>query len=281
MPVNPDLKRLVRSRMAETGERYTTARAAIVGDDVPPVEPPVPASVLRLVDGLDDTTFDPDRRVARLNLALAQLEALSPDDVRAAALLALSDERWRVRRGGARLLDDIALTPATIAALERAMDDPHPKVRRAAIHTLGCAHCKPDGCVVLSPQQVTERALADPNREVRRGAVHALGWKHNEQWAIDLLARVATEDPSEEVRTIAAGALRSWRQRWESDEARRQLPPDLVAKTERHPGRWVAIADGRIVAIDGPRALTRAVRAGADRYWVAPPDLERVTVPSL
>lgn len=37
MPKNKDLKRLVRARMAKTGESYTAARAHIVGQSLPPL----------------------------------------------------------------------------------------------------------------------------------------------------------------------------------------------------------------------------------------------------
>ena len=53
------------------------------------------------------------------------------------------------------------------------------------------------------------------------------------------------------------------------------LPPDLVAKTERHRGKWVAIAGGRIVDAGGHSiAMERTARKhglnDVRTYWVAP-----------
>jgi hypothetical protein len=53
----------------------------------------------------------------------------------------------------------------------------------------------------------------------------------------------------------------------------RSAPPaELRAKTERHPGRWVEIAGGRIVGVDDPRAFRAARRKQPDMviYGVAP-----------
>ena len=93
------------------------------------------------------------------------------------------------------------------------------------------------------------------------------------QWAIDLVAGVAASDKSAKLRDGAADCLRQLRDQWASDDMRRELDPELVRKTERHPGRWVAIRDGRIVGVD-------QVPAGARSYWVAPPGAARPRLPS-
>lgn len=51
------------------------------------------------------------------------------------------------RLDAARLLDDVAATPEIDRALLEAARDQDAKVRRAAMHSLSCAHCKPDGCL--------------------------------------------------------------------------------------------------------------------------------------
>ncbi|HKF16876.1 MAG TPA: hypothetical protein VKF14_06775 [Candidatus Dormibacteraeota bacterium] len=53
-----------------------------------------------------------------------------------------------------------------------------------------------------------------------------------------------------------------------------QLPPEVRAKPERHRGKWVAIAAGRIVAVVDPRAIRHARRTQPDTmiYWVAARD---------
>jgi hypothetical protein len=70
---------------------------------------------------------------------------------------------------------------------------------------------------------------------------------------------------------VAAKSLADLEARLRSDERRRLLPPELRAKTERHRGRWVAVAGGRIVGVDDPRAFRHARRTWPDTavYWVA------------
>ena len=80
-----------------------------------------------------------------------------------------------MRLSCALLLDDISLTGETIAALQRCLEDPHPNVRKAALHAVTCEHCKPDGCV-LYVRPVYERMARDPDRLVRKSVISSLGW---------------------------------------------------------------------------------------------------------
>ena len=131
--------------------------------------------------------------------------------------------------------------------------DPDPRVRAAALHTLACAHCKPDG-VCLDPRAIAERAAGDPSAKVRRGVAMGLSWNraHSDTWAVELATRFL-EDPSAEIRRYAEAALERIARQRRTDDERRTLPDDLRRKTERHPGKWVAVEDGRIVAVDpGP-----------------------------
>lgn len=257
MPRDRDFKRVVRRRMAATGERYTTARAAL--------EPGTRGSP-RHLDGLV-------RELSRAQdapSAYAALRALPARRLRPLARAGLDDPDWRVRRSCARLLDDLALTPASTAALERCLDDPHPLVRRAALHTLSCKHCKPDGCT-LDVRPIFERMASDPNRRVRSAVLHPLTWAYDqESWAPELLRRFAERDPSAQLRGVARDFLAVLERRSVSDQRRRQLPPELRAKTERHYGKWVAVSGGAIVAVGDPRAIRHAVRTWPDTvlYWV-------------
>ena len=258
MPQDKDFKRIVRRRMACTGEPYTAARAA----HDPEASRPRP-EVSRWLQELADT--------ARAQAAFDALKALPAARLGPVALWGLDHPSWRVRRGCCRLLDDLSLTPESIAALERRLDDAHPFVRRAAAHTLSCKHCKPDGCA-LAVRPLIERMAVDPNRRVRSGVLHALSWAHiHEPWTPDLLHRFAEHDPSARLRELARRFIAEHEARERSNELRLQLPPELRAKTERHRGRWVAIAGGRIVAVDCPRAFRHAVRTYPDTklYWVA------------
>jgi hypothetical protein len=193
------------------------------------------------------------------------------DWLRPAALSRLDHPDWRVRRGCCRLLDDLSLTPESTLALEKRLTDPHPLVRRAAFHTLSCRHCKPDGCA-LDVGPLFERMASDPSRRVRSAALHPLTYAHtDEPWTPALLRRFAERDPSAQLRKVAGDFLAVLERRKRSNELRLQLPPELRARTERHPGKWVAIAGGRIVAVDDPRQTRSALRTHPDTvlYWVA------------
>jgi HEAT repeat protein len=268
MAIEKDFKRLVRQRAAETGERYTEARAALRAE-APPVSPQArrPSTVEQWVELLDD--------VEQAHGAFAQLKALAPEQLRPLALAGLTHESWRVRRRCARLLDDLAFTDESLAALEACLDDPHPKVRGAAMHTLSCAHCKPDGCA-LDRRAIFERMRTDPSAKVRSRIVNPLSWQLLEPWSIDLLERIVAEDPSPQLRASAARALANHEANQASNDAHKALPEELRRKTERHRGKWVAIAKARIIGIgEFEGALRRIIRGHghegrAATYWVGP-----------
>jgi hypothetical protein len=254
MPKDQDTKRLIRQRMEKTGERYTTARA----------------EVLRTFAARDDQRIeewlvglaDPERT----DSSFRALEALPPEERLAVALRGASSDSWRVRRRSCQLLDDLSLTTQTQEALERCATDPHPRVRQAALHSLGCETCKPDGCA-LDMADVYRRALRDPSAAVRKGVVGVLGWKFTADWAKAMLEDVAADDPSAKLRALAAAGLAGMAQRRDADARRRALPPDLLTKTERHPGRWIAVRDGRIVAAGKGVAPGRPSHRGDDLYF--------------
>jgi hypothetical protein len=205
--------------------------------------------------------------------AFQALRDLRDSMLRPAALSGMQDPNWRIRRTCCRLLDDLALTPESTAALERRLDDPHPLARRAALHTLSCKHCKPDGCA-LDVRPLLERMAADSSRLVRRGIVLGLGWAHDpdlEPWVPDLVRRFAESDPSAQLREIARNILAQQEVKRRSNRERLRLPPELRARTERHRGEWVAIAGGRIVGVGDPRAFRHARRTWPDTtlYWVS------------
>jgi hypothetical protein len=267
MPKDQDFKRLVRARMQDTGERYTEARTALAaqreaGDLV------VSDRTRSLLGQLADVEL---AAVSRGHLA-----RLPEPERRAAAIEGLAHSSWRVRRTCAQLLDKVDITPESVAALTHALDDEHPQVRRKAVHTLTCEHCKPNGCAV-DVRPTFERAIRDPSSLVRSMVVQGCTLHFFDgQWAIGLVAAVATSDKSQQLRESAADAIRWVRKRWDSDDRRRELEPDLVRKTERHPGRWIVIRDGRVVAVGRDQ---RELRAGGRAYWVAPPGTVRPQIP--
>jgi hypothetical protein len=247
MPVDKDLKRLVRARMAATQERYTTARAALV----PAVPAPVPVDPIDL-RALVAKLADP----ATAGPAAATLKAQVPDRLVPALIAGLTSPEWRVRRSCCRLLDDVDFTPDSLAALQRALDDPEPRVRRSALHTLSCRHCKPSGCA-LEVQPLFERMARDPSRRVRGAVLNPLGWQRHGPWAEQLVVYMAANDPSEQLRDHARGILARRAFERTADGERRRLPERLRRKTERHPFRWVALDGERLVAGSWPWAIAR------------------------
>lgn len=272
MPKDHDFKRLVRARMVGTGERYTSARAALVAHREPG-EPAVSDRARSLLGQLADSGL---AAAARGHLA-----RLPEPERRAAAIEGLRHQDWRVRRTCAWLLDPVDLTPASVAALTRALDDEHPQVRRKAVHTLGCENCKPNGCAV-DVRPLFERAIGDDSVLVRSMVIHVVTLHfYHHQWAVDLVARVAASDKSAKQREWAVGFIAWLGRHWDADDRRRELPPDVIARTERHPGQWVVVRDGRVVTTPGKagRIFQRELDAGGHAYWVAPPGTARPRLP--
>jgi HEAT repeat protein len=266
MPKDHDFKRLVRARMDDTGERYTQARAALAG--VRSAAGPLVSDRTRSILGqlTDSELAESGRRY---------LERLPEPERRAAAIEGLRHQDWRVRRTAALLLDRVDLTAESVAALTCALDDEHPQVRRKAVHSLSCEQCKPNSCAV-DVRSLFERVIRDRSRLVRSMVLHVCTLHYfNHQWAVDLVAHAAAADPSAKLRASAEAEIRHLRERWESDDRRRELPPDLVRKTGRHGGQWVIIRGGRIAAVGYGREL----EAGAARYWVAPAEAKRPRIP--
>lgn len=239
MPVDKDLKRLVRARMAATNENYTTARAALV------------PSVTRIDLGTLVTQLaDP----ATAGPAAGTLKTQPSERLVPVLVLGLQSPEWRVRRSCCRLLDDLDFTPESLAALQRVLDDPDPRVRRSALHTLSCQHCKPSGCA-LEIRPLFERMARDPNRRVRDAVLNPLGWQRHGTWAERLVEYMAANDPSEKLRDNARGILAGKALERAADAERRRLPERLRLKTERHPFQWVALDGERLVAGSWSKAI--------------------------
>jgi HEAT repeat protein len=267
MPVDKDLKRVVRARMAATKENYTTARAALV-----------PALVRVDLRVLVSKLADP----ATAGPAAATLKSQLPERLVPALVAGLQSPEWRVRRSCCRLLDDVDFTPESLAALQRALDDPEPRVRRSALHTLSCQHCKPSGCA-LEVQPLFERMARDPSRRVRDAVLNPLGWQRHGSWAERLVEYMAVNDPSEKLRDHARAILARKAFERTADAERRRLPERLRLKTERHPFQWVALDGERLVAGSRSKAIawdfhhwlwagnvTAASESGLRWYFVLP-----------
>jgi HEAT repeat protein len=82
-----------------------------------------------------------------------------------------------VRLTAAIALDDVAATEEIERARRDAARDPDARVRRAAMHSLSCAHCKPDGCLGPGAVEVLVDALLhDPSIRNRRWAAGVTMW---------------------------------------------------------------------------------------------------------
>jgi HEAT repeat protein len=92
-------------------------------------------------------------------------------------LVRLRDPDPRLRRLAAAALDDVLATPEIEQALRDAARDPDAKVRKTALHSLSCVHCKPDGCLAPAAIDIIIDALLhDRSVRVRRWAAGVTMW---------------------------------------------------------------------------------------------------------
>jgi HEAT repeat protein len=122
-------------------------------------------------------------------------------------LAALSHSSPRVRYECLGLLDHLA-DGDCVAAMICATEDPVPRVRRMAVHALGCQGCKSSAlCAELSSVflPIAER---DPVWRVRQEAVLSIAQQPPTVTSRSVLARLAVSDPHPRVRKQAGWALR-------------------------------------------------------------------------
>ncbi|APA89731.1 HEAT repeat domain-containing protein (plasmid) [Paraburkholderia sprentiae WSM5005] len=149
----------------------------------------LPAFVAALSD-------DPAPEVRRE--AACVLGAWESDEVVQALCVALLDADAEVREAAAQSLSAMK-EPASGHVLSRWADRPEPFVRRAVLRGLRELRF----AQALDPAL---RALTDPDADVRLEAVAVLGWLKDAR-ALALLASIAANDASAEVRRAAVGAL--------------------------------------------------------------------------
>jgi len=145
----------------------------------------------------------PRRDVDRLR---AQADRELPYELIARA--AVEDEDSSVRWQSVQLLDHYD-DDRHFDALVRAAYDPVARVRRHAVHALGCEACKRMVACVDPIPTLADRALHDPNVKVRRHASWALMMRLHDPRARDVLDQLATSDSDERVRRDAAWATRA------------------------------------------------------------------------
>jgi len=121
------------------------------------------------------------------------------------ARAAVEDEDSSVRWQSVTLLDHYD-DGRHFEALAQAAHDPVARVRRHAVHALGCDACRrTDACTDPVPA-LTDRALHDQNAKVRRHATWALMMRLPDPRARDALLQLAATDSDERVRRDAAWA---------------------------------------------------------------------------
>lgn len=123
----------------------------------------------------------------------------------------LRNDNWEVRYWCAVCLDQVADAEA-LESLVPLIQDPHPKVRLWAVHSVGCDHCK-DGvrCPVDVVPMLIERARTDENMRVRRMAVIMLGSDCADPRAVPVIERILLEEQDRKLRLHAERALRRLR----------------------------------------------------------------------
>jgi HEAT repeat protein len=124
----------------------------------------------------------------------------------------LGDPDPELRRLAAVALDDVLATPEIERALRDAARDRDAKVRRAALHSLVCAHCKPDGCLAPSAIDIVIDALLhDPSIRNRRWAAGVTMWQQAGASVrlVDAYRHVLSNDTDRVLRERAATFLAS------------------------------------------------------------------------
>ena len=100
--------------------------------------------------------------------------------------------RPRVRAACVALMDHLA-DERCRKALEHALHDASPLVRRHAVHAVGCQSCKVQPLSIDVVAALIDRALNDSSPRVRRVAVHQLGLQPRDARALEVLKRVIAE----------------------------------------------------------------------------------------
>ena len=122
-------------------------------------------------------------------------------------LPALHHPNPRVRFEGLGMLDHLA-EESSLAAMIAATHDPVPRVRRMAVHALGCMRCKPSPLCHELNAVFLPIAENDPVWRVRREAVISIAQQPADDRSRAILARLADGDPHPDVRKQATWALR-------------------------------------------------------------------------
>ena len=134
------------------------------------------------------------------------------EDAKPALLRGLQHPAWRVRPGCLRELDHTIVDDPTRRAVLQGLDDPHRKVRRAALHVLGCEVCKPEGYCGIEGVDLEatylDTAVNDRSGRVQSSALAHFMWRSTlDEAVVDGMHAVLASDANHEVRRRAAAVL--------------------------------------------------------------------------
>ena len=143
------------------------------------------------------------RRAARDALIAAGGAGLS------AAVAGLQHPEPPVRRGCVDFLDHHADVDCADDLRQVALHDPIPRVRRFAVHALGCVRCKTAPLEMdLVEFLAAVAARRDESARVRREAIYALSHHAQDARARAVLRRVLEQETDRELRKAAHRVLR-------------------------------------------------------------------------
>jgi HEAT repeat protein len=134
------------------------------------------------------------------------------EDAKPALLEGMRHPSYRVRRGCLLVLDHSIIDDATRIVVLHALEDPHRKVRTAALHVLGCEVCKPEGSCGIEGADLDlaylEHARDDRSRRVRRSAIGAFRRRPVlDEEVTEVMRNVLETDEDDDLRQQAAKVL--------------------------------------------------------------------------
>lgn len=147
-----------------------------------------------------------DRDWRRAGEAEARLAAAGAEGL-AAVIGGLAHAEAPIRRACARFMDHHGSDEA-VPALARALRDPVPRVRREAVHSLGCQRCKATPLTGDLLPLLIDRLDNDDNARVRREAIYAVGQRPPDARTRAALRRAWERETAPDLRRAAHVNLR-------------------------------------------------------------------------
>jgi len=120
----------------------------------------------------------------------------------------LKHENWQIRRWSAICMDHVA-DSTSLADLLPLFHDCKSDVRRWAVHSIACDHCKNDvDCAVDIVPHLIERIELDESVRVRKMAVIMLGNEFLDRRAVPVFQRLVRVEANRKIRLHAQAGLR-------------------------------------------------------------------------